>query len=214
MNSSFPISTGFSTTPIYNFTEVKNGPLKPNKTLLTRPNTEYLLGRGHIKPEEFIKYIKHANQTIDSDYLSGIIQKYFEYGQKLGINTDAAISQAILETGNFSFKGDVKREQNNFAGLGAIGGGIRGERFATPEDGVIAHLLHLYIYCGFQPPDELKNKMGIRTKALIEANSSTIQSPRARDRRIQDLTGTWAADKQYGGKIVNVILSVKQFSEE
>jgi hypothetical protein len=52
----------------------------------------------------------------------------------------------IKETNYLLFNGDVRPEQNNFAGIGAIGGGAKSAAFTTPEQGVIAHLEHLYAY--------------------------------------------------------------------
>ena len=59
----------------------------------------------------------------------------------------------ILETGALSYwrgnrSGDVKPEQNNFAGLGATGNGVRGESFKDVETGVRAHLEHFMLYAG------------------------------------------------------------------
>lgn len=53
----------------------------------------------------------------------------------------------LKETGYLRFGGSILAEQNNFAGLGAIGGSTKGVCFATLEEGVLAHLEHLYAYC-------------------------------------------------------------------
>jgi N-acetylmuramoyl-L-alanine amidase len=45
----------------------------------------------------------------------------------------------------------VNRGQNNFAGIGATGGDVRGASFSTPEEGVLAHLQHLYAYATTNP---------------------------------------------------------------
>ena len=42
----------------------------------------------------------------------------------------------MLETGALRFTGDVRPRQNNFAGLGASGGGAHGESFADVSTGV------------------------------------------------------------------------------
>ena len=39
-----------------------------------------------------------------------------------GVRAEVAFAQAMLETGNLQFGGDVKSSQFNFAGLGATGG--------------------------------------------------------------------------------------------
>ena len=42
----------------------------------------------------------------------------------------------------------MKPEQNNFAGLGATGGGESGESFKDIETGVRGHIEHLLLYAG------------------------------------------------------------------
>jgi hypothetical protein len=71
----------------------------------------------------------------------------------------------VVETGALSYwrgnrAGDVKAEQNNFAGLGATGGGERGESFRDIESGVRAHLEHLLLYAGYP----VENPVAERTR--------------------------------------------------
>ena len=70
------------------------------------------------------------------------------HGENLKIRWDYAFFQMMLETNALKYTGDVHWKQNNFAGLGATGGGVKGERFRTVSDGVRAHLEHLLIYAG------------------------------------------------------------------
>lgn len=51
------------------------------------------------------------------DKFHEIVQLYQEHGDYYGIRWDWAFAQACHETGYFSFGGDVKEEQNNFAGI-------------------------------------------------------------------------------------------------
>ncbi|REJ09063.1 N-acetylmuramoyl-L-alanine amidase [Halobacillus trueperi] len=71
---------------------------------------------------------------------------YLKYGEAYGIRGDVAFAQALNETNYFRFTGDVRADQNNYAGIGATGGGARGATFDTPEEGVHAHIQHLYAY--------------------------------------------------------------------
>lgn len=75
-----------------------------------------------------------------------IIQYYKKHGEALGIRWGYAVAQMIKETGYLKFGGDVKPAQNNYAGIGAVGGGAVGATFLTPEAGVIAQLQHLFAY--------------------------------------------------------------------
>ena len=44
------------------------------------------------------------------------------------------------------FGGDVKKDQYNFAGIGAIGGGSSGAKFDSIRIGIRAHVQHLKAY--------------------------------------------------------------------
>ncbi|SDP19419.1 N-acetylmuramoyl-L-alanine amidase [Halobacillus aidingensis] len=76
---------------------------------------------------------------------------YLKYGEAYGIRGDVAFAQALNETNYFRFTGDVRADQNNYAGIGATGGGVRGATFDTPEEGVHAHIQHLYAYASKDP---------------------------------------------------------------
>ena len=52
----------------------------------------------------------------------------------------------MLVTGFLRFGGDVNKEQFNFAGIGAVGGGASGATFKTIREGVRAQVQHLKAY--------------------------------------------------------------------
>jgi hypothetical protein len=76
---------------------------------------------------------------------------YIQEGNAEGIRGDVAFAQSCLETGYFKYGGDVKPEQNNFAGIGATGGGVAGNSFATPQLGIRAQIQHLKAYASNMP---------------------------------------------------------------
>lgn len=88
--------------------------------------------------------IKHNPDAPD------IVPFYKREGNRLGIRWGYAVAQMIKETGYLTYGGDVQAEQNNFAGIGAVGGGARGASFSTQEEGVLAHLEHLFAYASFE----------------------------------------------------------------
>jgi hypothetical protein len=77
-----------------------------------------------------------------------IAMYYMRHGEDLGIRWDMAFYQMVVETNTLKYTGDVDADQNNFAGLGATGGGVKGERFRSVSDGVRAHLEHVLMYTG------------------------------------------------------------------
>jgi hypothetical protein len=84
------------------------------------------------------------------------------HGEELGLRWDYAFFQMLLETGNLTYKGDVKPDQNNFAGLGATGRGARGEKFPDISTGVRAHLQHVLMYAG----EKVENPVAERTRNI------------------------------------------------
>ena len=55
------------------------------------------------------------------------------------------------ETGCLNYGGDVTKEQNNFAGLGTTGGGVKGAKFKTMTIGIRAVIQHLKCYASKEP---------------------------------------------------------------
>jgi len=92
-------------------------------------------------------YTRARNPRLDARFDS-LATYYMRHGEQLSIRWDVAFFQMMLETGSLRFGGDVRPDQNNFAGLGASGGGARGERFDDISTGVKAHLQHLLMYAG------------------------------------------------------------------
>ncbi|MEX2425224.1 MAG: N-acetylmuramoyl-L-alanine amidase [Thermomicrobiaceae bacterium] len=65
---------------------------------------------------------------------------------EFGFRTSICAGQILHETGYFRFGGQVRPEQNNFAGLGATNDGAEGASFPTEDDGVLAVMCHLALY--------------------------------------------------------------------
>lgn len=132
---------------------------------------------GCATPGRLMAFLKGRNSKL-SDRYDGIATEYMRHGEDLNIRWDYAFFQMMLETGNLTFKGDVKPEQNNFAGLGATGRGARGETFADVSTGVRAHLQHVLMYGG----EKIENPVAERTRNIQDWGvltdwQKTIKSP-------------------------------------
>jgi hypothetical protein len=110
----------------------------------------------------------------------------------------------VVETGALSYwrgnrAGDVKAEQNNFAGLGATGGGERGESFRDIESGVRAHLEHLLLYAGYP----VENPVAERTRKVRDWGVLTAwQHAFKRPITYTDLAAKWApGSRGYAGML-------------
>lgn len=118
---------------------------------------------------------------------------YAAAGEKYGVTWDIAVFQSLHETNWFRFGGDVKASQNNFAGIGARGGGDPGESFLTPTLGIEAQIQNLALRAGVNiPRDRIVSKYVLANYDFIkQRNTKTWAS----------LTGTWATDPKYWDKI-------------
>ena len=99
-----------------------------------------------------------------------------------------------METGYFKFGGDVKPSQNNFCGLGTVGGGARGAHFLTPQLGVRAHVQHLMAYTSAERPrtEIIDPRYDVAHNMNMQRGLSTTWS---------QLNGRWAMASNYAEKI-------------
>lgn len=126
-----------------------------------------------------------------------LAEYYLQIGNLEGIKGDAAFAQAIHETGFFNFGGDVIPEQNNYAGIGTTGGGVKGAFFATPEEGVRAHIQHLKAYGSTLP---LATEIADPRFHLVKRGIATYWT---------DLNGKWAVPgKGYGERVQSIYDSI------
>lgn len=114
-----------------------------------------ILGEPELSEGQLVRYIKATNPTPQLNCsVEELVSYYYEEGEIEGVRPDLALCQAIKETGCFAFGGDVQPAQNNYCGLGATGGGVRGQFFATPQRGVRAHIQHLMAYATTRLPQQ------------------------------------------------------------
>ena len=173
----------------------------PVETLPERPElSEYIMGKGRIPGEKLALFLEQNNPQMDRSFLHALALIYIEEAALEGVNHDIAFVQMCLETGFLRFGGDVRPEQNNFAGLGAIGNGEPGLSFPDPRTGVRAQIQHLKAYGSEEPLNlELVNP---RFRFVRRGSSPTIEG----------LAGTWAADRSYSVKIVSIMNRLYDFS--
>ena len=111
-------------------------------------------GNSVYTKNDLIMFYNRSGYSYPSDALSkggaGDLEKfveiYMEEASVEGIKAEVAFAQAMLETNYLQFDGDVSIEQFNFAGLGAVGNGNKGESFADVREGIRAHIQHLKAY--------------------------------------------------------------------
>lgn len=128
-----------------------------------------------------------------------LVRIYYEEAAREGIRPDAALAQAYKETGYFAYGGDVDWQQNNFCGLGATGGGVKGLSFPDMRTGARAHIQHLLAYASKQPP----------TVPIVDPRYDLLRTKRpdvfGRLTRWVELNGVWAVPgRNYGQEILMI----------
>ena len=159
------------------------------------------MGRGQASAGTLSAFLLKHNPGLGQIFTDAFARIYIEEASEEGVNADVAFAQMCLETGFLSFRGQVTPDMNNFAGLGTTGPGIAGERFPSPQIGVRAQVQHLKAYATTEP---LKGE-------LVDPRYKWVKFGSAPS--VADLSGKWAADKEYGIKIKSMIDRIYMFSE-
>lgn len=97
-----------------------------------------------------------------------------------------------VESGFLRFGNNLKPEQNNFAGLGTIGGSAAAS-FESARLGVRAHIQHLKAYASLEPlvQEVVDPRFDFVTRGVAPL--------------IDQLSGRWSASLQYGAKITAML---------
>ncbi len=142
---------------------------------------------------------KNSSPKLNGVNAMELAQLYLDEGSAEGVRGDLAFCQSCLETNYWKFTGDVSYTQNNFAGIGAVGGGAAGASFPDAQTGVRAQIQHLKAYAS---GEGLSNPcVDPRYDLVTKGSASTIGG----------LAGKWATDHGYGAKILSVYNAVLAF---
>ena len=173
-----------------------------NPDILKMPTTEptevTIAGEATATEEQMLAYLLRRNPN---PKLTGtpeeLVHAYYEEAEHEGVRADVALAQAFKETGCFAYGGDVDWKQNNFCGLGATGGGVKGLSFPNMRTGARAHIQHLLAYSRKERP----------TNPIVDPRYDLIRTNRpdiyGRLTRWTDLNGIWAVPgRNYGQEIL------------
>lgn len=157
-----------------------------------------------VTPERLMQYLERRNQRLAPQFRT-IARYYKAHGERYRVRWDYAFYQMLIETNFLTYRapggkwGDVRPSQNNFAGIGATGGGVPGDRYPDVSTGVLAQIQHLVAYSG----ELVERPVAPRTR---EVQSKVVELSRAIGRPVtwRDLAGRWAVDKKYGATIASV----------
>ncbi|MDR2052168.1 MAG: glucosaminidase domain-containing protein [Treponema sp.] len=167
----------------------------------TSPESIPILGEGAAAQTDLSAFLLDNNPGADPLFAEELAALYLEESAVEGINHDIAFVQMCLETGFLRYGGLVKPEMNNFCGLGALNADNPGESFPSPQIGVRAHIQHLKAYA---------SNNGLNQE-LVDPRYHWVRYGSAPT--VEQLTGTWAADREYGTKIRRVLERLYRFTE-
>ena len=189
---------------------------RTNGTLDDSCTTDQLMaisGKTTVTASQMEKYFKAKGATYPAYYaetdaptLEKFCQIYVEEANAEGINGAIAFTQAMKETAWLKFGGDVKIEQNNFAGLGTTGGGVAGASFTTVREGIRAQIQHLKAYGS---KDALKNECVDPRFSLVTRGSAPYVEWLGQKENPNGYG--WATSEGYGIDIVKMVKNLQTY---
>ena len=153
---------------------------------------DQIMGHGHTSQVNLMMFLKNNNEVALRDF-PDLPKIYREEGAIEGVNHDIAFCQMCVETSFLRFGGDVKATQNNFAGLGSVGGTATGATFASARVGVRAQIQHLKAYGSKEP---LVQELVDPRFRFVSRGSAIL---------VNQLSGLWSTDPFYGEKIMAMV---------
>ncbi|WP_286884959.1 glucosaminidase domain-containing protein [Aneurinibacillus sp. UBA3580] len=164
-----------------------------SSTGLSVKEKQTITGASIATEEQMLAFARSVNPAFPAE----LPRLYIEIGNIYGIRGDIAFCQMLKETGYHRFGGIVQANQHNYAGIGATGNSKtnKGNYFQTPEQGVRAHIQHLYAYA-------TKSNLP-KNEVLIDPRFKYVARGTAPN--WQDLNGKWAVPgKGYGESILDI----------
>jgi hypothetical protein len=155
------------------------------------------MGNDSVSAAQMERFLLRHNPNLDHSYARHIISLYQQECHFEGVRVSVAFCQMCLETGFLSFPGMVSIEQNNFCGYGVTSNSVIGEKFPSVRTGVRVHVQHLKAY----GTAESTNRRCIDSRRRYVSLGSA--------QTVNDLTGRWATDPDYGEKLCSLIARLR-----
>ena len=170
-----------------------------------------IMGITNTSVNQLAAYFRSSNFTYPSEVLSKggastleeFCKIYIEEANIEGIKAEVAFCQSMIETGFLQYKGDVKIEQYNFAGMGAVGNGAPGNSFPDVRTGIRAHIQHLKCYATNEPLN--LEKVDPRWNENLRGKAPYVEWLSI---KVNPYNTGWAADPEYGEKIISAMNKV------
>ena len=167
-----------------------------------------IMSVGSLDRVQMINMLRSKNTNLDLKYIVDFVDFTIKEAKIEGVNHDILFAQMMHETGYLKFGGDVKPEQNNFAGIGATGNGNPGNSFPSVEIGIRAVVQHLKAYASTEPLKQAvvdpRFDYVKRGTAIYLEHLGIQENPEGYG---------WATARGYGYNILNIISELKNQSK-
>ena len=171
----------------------------PSRTVILRSilpicpgQIDRIMGHGNTSEVHLMMFLKANNENAISQFPE-LPKLYRDEATIEGVNYDIAFCQMCVETTFLRFGGDLKPSQNNFGGLGGVGGDAEGATFPSARLGVRAHVQQLKAYASLEPlvQEQVSPRFRFVTRGIAPL--------------VGQLSGRWSADVNYGDRIMAVL---------
>ncbi|HEY9820794.1 MAG TPA: N-acetylmuramoyl-L-alanine amidase [Candidatus Sericytochromatia bacterium] len=152
-----------------------------------------IMGQGNTSEVQLMMFLKANNENALTQF-PDLPKLYREEATIEGVNYDVAFSQACVETNFLRFGDDLKPSQNNFGGLGDVGGSPDGAVFPSARIGVRAHVQQLKAYASVEP---------LVQEVVVSPRFNFVT--RGIAPLVAQLSGRWSADPLYGDRILALV---------
>lgn len=202
----------------YGLTKASGGgsnanPSQCGEAVETVVRTEYnpaIMGESQISAANMASWYQSKNRTypasVYTQYGAPDIKTFCEIvvqeATAEGVRPEVVFAQAMKETGWLQFGGQVKAQQCNFCGLGALDGATSGSADFSiygsdgVRMGIRAQVQHLKAYASTDP---LVNE-------CVDPRFKYVK--RGVAPKVHDLTGKWASDSSYGTALSSLIMEL------
>jgi hypothetical protein len=148
-----------------------------------------IMGVGSSSEVQLMMFLKQVNEVALSTY-QDLPRIYREEAAIEGVNHDIAFCQMLVETNLLNFGGSLRPSQNNFGGIGSPTGGPESSSFPNARIGVRAQIQHLKAYASIEPL--IQSQVDPRFPFVRRGIAPLVDQ----------LTGRWNNDMEYGRKIL------------
>jgi hypothetical protein len=150
---------------------------------------------GYTSELQLMMFLKTMNPE-GWNAFADLPKYYREEGSLEGVNYDLAFAQMCVETQGLQFTTAMQPERHNLGGL-ANNGAIA--QFSSQRLGVRAHIQHLKAYGSTEP----------LVQAVVDPRFQFVR--RGVAAKIQDLSGRWSVETDYGAKVLNRLKQLYEF---